>query len=273
MTLVRDSHEPVWADSLGERRGRIWAFQSRAPSLTQAASNSLDVLLQRDRIIVAISLLVITLMAWGYVLWLSANMAMPSSSMPTMDMSGSSGLLAPSFRSWGPADFTFMFAMWAVMMVGMMTPSVAPMVLLYAAAGRKAAESGAPLASTGWFFAGYLAVWTTFSALATFAQLRFDGASLCRRYHELAVDRWADNPHLSREDHPRKNCPAFLWGFDRRCRHLAARRTSLTASPLLALSVISLRRKNLSAIGPTTDKGRRWRRMDRQRMTRSRHRT
>jgi len=87
--------------------------------LTQAASNSLDVLLPRDRIIVAISLLVITLMAWGYVLWLSANMAMPSSSMPTMDMSGSSGLLAPSFRSWGPADFTFMFAMWAVMMVGM----------------------------------------------------------------------------------------------------------------------------------------------------------
>ena len=167
---MRDSHEPAWADSLGERRGRIWSFQSRAPSLTQAASNSLDVLLQRDRIIVAISLLVITLMAWGYVLWLSANMAMPSSSMPTMDMSGSSGLLAPSFRSWGPADFTFMFAMWAVMMVGMMTPSVAPMVLLYAAAGRKAAESGAPLASTGWFFAGYLAVWTTFSALATFAQ-------------------------------------------------------------------------------------------------------
>jgi predicted metal-binding membrane protein len=63
-----------------------------------------------------------------------------------------------------------MFAMWSVMMVGMMTPSVAPMLLLYAAAGRKAAQSGAPLAATGWFFAGYLAVWIGFSVLATLAQ-------------------------------------------------------------------------------------------------------
>ena len=64
-----------------------------------------------------------------------------------------------------------MFAMWSVMMVGMMTPSVAPMVLLYAAAGRKAADSGAPFASTGWFFSGYLAVWIAFGAFATFGAM------------------------------------------------------------------------------------------------------
>ena len=90
--------------------------------------------------------------------------------MAGMDMGAASGPLDPAFRAWAPADFVFMFAMWSVMMVGMMTPSVAPMVLLYAAAGRKAAESGAPFASTGWFFAGYLAVWIAFSALATLAQ-------------------------------------------------------------------------------------------------------
>jgi predicted metal-binding membrane protein len=44
------------------------------------------------------------------------------------------------------------------------------MLLLYAASGRKAAESGTPLAATGWFFVGYLAVWIGFSALATLAQ-------------------------------------------------------------------------------------------------------
>jgi predicted metal-binding membrane protein len=90
--------------------------------------------------------------------------------MPGMDMSAMAGAMAPSIRAWAPADFAFMFAMWAVMMVGMMTPSVAPMLLLYAGVGRKAAESGTPFVSTGWFFAGYLAVWTAFSALATLAQ-------------------------------------------------------------------------------------------------------
>ena len=119
--------------------------------------------MRRDRIVVAVALAVVTLLAWAYVLWLSIHMA-------SMDMNGAARLLTPGFRSWSPADFAFMFAMWSVMMVGMMTPSVAPMVLLYAAAGRKAAESGAPFASTGWFFAGYIAVWIAFSALATCAQ-------------------------------------------------------------------------------------------------------
>ena len=126
--------------------------------------------MKRDRIVVAVALAVVTLLAWAYLLWLSVHMAVPSGGMAGMDMGGAGGSLAPAFRPWATADFVFMFAMWSVMMVGMMTPSVAPMVLLYAAAGRKAAESGAPYVSTVWFFAGYLAVWIAFSALATCAQ-------------------------------------------------------------------------------------------------------
>ena len=68
-----------------------------------------------------------------------------------INMNDTEGPLAPSFRVWAPADFSFMFAMWSVMMIGMMAPSVAPMVLLYAAAGRKAADGGVPVASTIWF--------------------------------------------------------------------------------------------------------------------------
>ena len=159
----------------------------------QAADVGLATLLKRDRVVVATALMILTLLAWAYVLWLSAHMATPAAvptagtpgamtgmdtgagaspdaGMAGMDMSGMAGAIAPAFRAWAPADFAFMFAMWSVMMVGMMTPSVAPMVLLYAGVGRKAAESGAPFASTGWFFAGYLFVWIAFSALATFAQ-------------------------------------------------------------------------------------------------------
>jgi predicted metal-binding membrane protein len=140
----------------------------------QEIDAGLATLLRRDRLAVAAALIVVTLLAWAYLLWLSAQMAADGmtgmADMPGMDMSAMAGAMAPSIRTWAPADFAFMFAMWAVMMVGMMTPSVAPMLLLYAGVGRKAAESGTPFASTGWFFAGYLAVWTAFSALATLAQ-------------------------------------------------------------------------------------------------------
>jgi len=98
--------------------------------------------------------------------------------MPGMDMSAMGDALAPVFRPWGPLDFAVIFAMWAVMMTGMMTPSVAPMILLYAGFGRKATASGAPFASAGWFFAGYLAVWIGFGALATAAQWALTGLAL-----------------------------------------------------------------------------------------------
>ena len=138
-----------------------------------AIDAGLAVLLRRDRLTVAAALIVVTLLAWAYLLWLAGDMAgmdMSDMDMDGMDMSSMAGAMAPAMRSWVPADFAFMFAMWSVMMVGMMTPSVAPMVLLYAGVGRKASESGSPIASTGWFFAGYLIVWIAFSALATIAQ-------------------------------------------------------------------------------------------------------
>jgi predicted metal-binding membrane protein len=131
-----------------------------------AIDAGLAALLRRDRLTVAAALLIVTLLAWAYVLWLAAADDMAGMDMSGMDMSA----MAPAIRSWAPADFVFMFAMWSVMMMGMMTPSVAPMVLLYAGVGRKASESGSPIASTGWFFAGYLIVWIAFSALATIAQ-------------------------------------------------------------------------------------------------------
>ena len=140
-----------------------------------AIDAGLAALLRRDRLAVAAALIIVTLLAWAYVLWLAAagdmaGMDMSDMDMDGMDMSAMAGTMAPTIRSWAPADFAFMFAMWSVMMVGMMTPSVAPMVLLYAGVGRKASESGSPIASTGWFFAGYLIVWIAFSALATIAQ-------------------------------------------------------------------------------------------------------
>jgi len=146
---------------------------------------ALEAVLRRDRTVVMTAIVVIAVLAWAYVLWLAIDMAMPTSPMPAgasgdmaamdmsnMDMGGMDmgAAVAPGFRAWAPADFAFIFTMWAVMMVGMMTPSVAPLLLLYAGIGRKAQADGRPIASTGWFFAGYLTVWIVFSIAATVAQ-------------------------------------------------------------------------------------------------------
>ncbi len=73
-------------------------------------------------------------------------------------------------RPWTMVDGVFMFLMWAIMMVGMMLPSAAPMTLLYAGMVCKAERQGTPMAPTGAFVAGYLAMWCLFSVGATLAQ-------------------------------------------------------------------------------------------------------
>ena len=63
-----------------------------------------------------------------------------------------------------------MFAMWTVMMVGMMTPSAAPMMLMYARIGRQTEPKDRPLVATVWFAAGYFLVWIAFALSATLVQ-------------------------------------------------------------------------------------------------------
>ena len=77
-------------------------------------------------------------------------------------------VMAP--RPWEMVDGLFMFLMWAIMMVGMMLPSAAPMTLLYAGMVRKAERQGTPMAPTAAFVSGYLAMWCLFSVGATLAQ-------------------------------------------------------------------------------------------------------
>ena len=70
---------------------------------------------------------------------------------------------------WASADFFFTFTMWTVMMIGMMTPSATPVLLVFAASHVRRAERGVPVA-VGAFGLGYIGVWAGFSAIATLAQ-------------------------------------------------------------------------------------------------------
>jgi predicted metal-binding membrane protein len=140
---------------------------------------ALETVLRRDRLVVAAALGAIVALAWSYVLWLAADMDMGG-----MDMTGyrmipaGIGIMAPANAPWNAIEFAFVFPMWAVMMVGMMAPSAAPMILMYARVGRQGRTAGKPLAATGWFAAGYFLVWVGFSLAATLTQWAVERAAL-----------------------------------------------------------------------------------------------
>src|SRR5262249_32965587 len=139
------------------------------------AKAALETVLRRDRIVVAAALAGLAALAWGYVLWLGADM-----NMDGMDMTGfrmipaGLGIMAPANAPWRGIEF----AMWAVMMVGMMAPSAAPMILMYARVGRQAAAEGTPFAATGWFAGGYFLAWIGFSLVATVAQWTLERSTM-----------------------------------------------------------------------------------------------
>jgi predicted metal-binding membrane protein len=142
------------------------------------AEGSLEIALRRDRVVVAGALAVLTALAWAYVLWLAFGMRMPAAEATGMPMADMGAMLAPSLRPWGLAELLLALTMWAVMMIGMMTPSAAPMILIYARVARQAALQGHPFAPAGWFAAGYLLCWTGFALIATSAQWALERAAL-----------------------------------------------------------------------------------------------
>jgi predicted metal-binding membrane protein len=124
-----------------------------------------------DRIAIGGALFAITALAWAYLLLTPRTMQMAGMTMP--DSPG-----AVMSMSWSAPDFLLMFAMWTVMMIGMMTPSVAPMILLYGRVARQPGLDPGTFASSIWFAAGYLLSWTVFSLVATTAQYLLDRAAL-----------------------------------------------------------------------------------------------
>lgn len=127
---------------------------------------------RRDRILISTCLVLVTALAWAYLIHLDRQM---SASMEHDTMMAEMGM-AMDMR-WTATDVWFTFAMWAVMMVGMMTPSAAPVLFLYAGARTARSEPGARLAIL-MFAAGYLTVWVAFSTAAALAQWRLHEAAM-----------------------------------------------------------------------------------------------
>ncbi len=121
---------------------------------------------QRDILAISVSLFGVTLLSWVYLVSIVA----------TMDTEG--GMKSIPSPEWDATYFLMMFLMWAIMMVGMMMPSITPTVLIYAAVLKKSARQGMHVAPVSAFVFGYLVMWFLFSMVATLAQWGLDTLSL-----------------------------------------------------------------------------------------------
>ncbi len=148
---------------------------------------ALEIVPRRDRAILVAALVLLTLVAWAYLWGLADDMAMGG-----MDMTGfrmvpaGIGMMMPATAPWRPVEFVFVFAMWIVMTIGMITPTAAPMTLLYARVGRRTANQNRPFPAAMWFLGGYLLAWTVFSFAATLTQWGLDRATLLTPMMESA---------------------------------------------------------------------------------------
>jgi len=129
----------------------------------------LEVLLKRDRTVVAVSLVAITALAWTYLLYLASRMG---------GMELSADMALPQMDAWGPVELLLTFVMWSVMMVAMMIPSAVPLILLFTKINQTRREREDSTLPTATFVSGYLLVWTVLSALATLMQWGLHDAGL-----------------------------------------------------------------------------------------------
>jgi predicted metal-binding membrane protein len=133
-------------------------------------SSSIEYLLKRDRIVIISCLILISLLAWLYIIYLYRQMSY-------MDMNALFFAM-PMTPTWTATDFILLFLMWFVMMIAMMTPSVAPLILIFALVNRQRKEQQNPFVPTAYLLAGYFFIWATFSLLATSLQWLLQHVSL-----------------------------------------------------------------------------------------------
>jgi len=124
--------------------------------------------LRRQRAVILAALAAIAALAWLYLFLAAADM--------TAAMAGMDRTMVIPPR--GSTELLLLFAMWWVMMVGMMLPSVAPVILTFATVNRNRAARGEPYVPSALFTAGYLLAWVGFSLAAALAQEALERANL-----------------------------------------------------------------------------------------------
>ena len=128
------------------------ASAERPPTILESA-------LRCDRAPAVVLLVLLPMVSWMWIIVMARDMYGP--------MTGASAWMMT--LHWDTRHLSLLWAMWAVMMTGMMLPSASPLVLLYGASVRRSVEGTAGRQIYA-LAAGYLIVWTVFSLVATALQ-------------------------------------------------------------------------------------------------------
>jgi predicted metal-binding membrane protein len=130
---------------------------------------TLDSLLRRDQVVVRAALVALVVASWAYLVYLASAMT---------NMADMANMAMPAVHAWSWVEIAALVVMWSVMMVAMMTPSAAPMIVMFAAIHRRRVAAGRPAVATAIFVVGYLVIWTIFSVVAALAQAGLHAAAL-----------------------------------------------------------------------------------------------
>jgi predicted metal-binding membrane protein len=119
----------------------------------------LESALRYDRAPLLVVLVLLPVVSWIWIVVMARDMYGP--------MTGASAWMMTA--TWDISHLLLLWAMWAVMMAGMMLPSASPMLLLYGVVARRSAQATAARHIYA-LAAGYLVIWTGFSLGATALQ-------------------------------------------------------------------------------------------------------
>jgi len=119
----------------------------------------LESALRREHTSVVLFLAIVSVFSWVWIVAMARDMYGP--------MTGAGAWMMT--LHWDVSHLLLLWAMWTVMMTGMMLPSASPLILLYGAAARRSTQRTATR-QTYALAAGYLLAWTAFSLGATLLQ-------------------------------------------------------------------------------------------------------
>lgn len=124
------------------------------------SDTALERLLAHDVWLVISGLAIVCTACWLWIVTLGRDMY--------GSMTGAAAWMMPP--DWDATHLALLVAMWGAMMTGMMLPSAAPTLLLYANVVRHSKEARATTVRTYAFGAGYVVVWLAFSVGASILQ-------------------------------------------------------------------------------------------------------
>jgi predicted metal-binding membrane protein len=130
------------------------------PVADQRPATRLELALGHDRAPLIILLILLPLVCWSWIVVMARDMYGP--------MTGASAWMMT--LRWDARHVFLLWAMWAVMMAGMMLPSATPLILMYGVAARRRGLGKRAAREIYALTAGYVTVWALFSIVATTAQ-------------------------------------------------------------------------------------------------------